>query len=392
VTRILFLITKFGRGGAERALYELVSRIDGVRFAPQVAALGGEEYYSARYRALGLPVHHLGLASARGAGPVGASLGLARGVPRLARLLRRERIQVLQTFLFHANMAGRFAAALARTPVSLGAVRTAEPRRWHTLLDGVTFGLTDGEVCVSEAVRRFQASRAGLDERRLPVIPNGVDPAAFPVAAAPFGRGGGQSLAARARARAQLGLPPEAPVFCFVGRLAPAKSLPDLIDAFSRLAGADDKALLVIAGDGPLAAQVRSMVRRLNLSGRVRLTGWLDDPRRLYTASDCFVLASRVEGMPGVVLEAMASGLPVVSTDAPGCAETVVEGQSGFLVPRGDWAALAMRMTMLIHEPDRAAEMGRRGRARAFDVFNVERAVRAYEALYEGLLRRTGGR
>ena len=388
--RILFLITEFDRGGAERALHDIVRRIDRSRFAPQVAALGERGYYSERYRELGVPVHHLALGSARRVGALGTALAFPRGVVRLARILRRERIEVLQSFLFHANLAGRLAGTLAGTPVVLGGVRTAEPRHWHTLMDGLTFGLTDGEVCVSQAVRLFQASRAGLPAGGLPVIPNGIDPAAYPVAAAPFGLGGAQSLAARARARTDLGLPADSPVLCYVGRLSAAKALPDLLAAFASVAGAKRDALLVIAGDGPLAPMVRATVRRAGSGGRVRLTGWLDDPRPLYAAADCLVLSSRVEGMPGVVLEAMASGLPVVSTDAAGCCEVVVDGRTGFVVPRGDADALALRMLTVMDGPARAAEMGRRGRDRAFGPFHIERTVRSYEELYEALLKGKG--
>jgi len=387
MVRVLFLITEFDRGGAERALYDIVSRLDRERFAPQVACLGGPGYYTERYSALGIPVHHLGLRAPRGLRLAPFALACAGAVLRLSRLLVRERIRVLQTFLFHANLLGRAAALLARTPVVLGGVRTAEPRHSHTLLDGLTFWLVSGEVCVSEAVRRFQAGRAGLPPGKLFVIPNGVCEADFPVPAAPFGLGAEQSLALRGRARAELGLPPAAPVFAFAGRLCEAKAIPDLLRAFLRVARHDLEAVLAIAGDGPLAPEVRRRIARPDLEGRVVLTGWLDDPRALYAAADCLVLSSKTEGMPGAVLEAMASGLPVVATDAPGCEELVLDGQTGFLVGRGRPRELAARMRDVLEDPPRAARMGLAGRARALGAFSLPRLVRRYEALYERLLR-----
>jgi glycosyltransferase involved in cell wall biosynthesis len=389
VIRILFLITEFNRGGAERALYDLISRVDRSRFAPQVACLDGPGYYSEKYRALGIPVHHLGLSTGRAAT---LPFSLARTVLKLSGLLRRERIEVLQSFLFHANIIGRIAARLVRTPVVLGAVRTAEPRYCHTLLDGLTFFLTDGEVCVSEATRRFQARRAFLPLGKLFVLPNGVDRADFPLPSAPFGCGAQASLDRRLQIRKDMNLPSEEPVFAFVGRLCVAKAVPDLLTAFSDVVRRRPEAHLVIAGAGPLAAPIRNRVRRLGLEQRVMLPGWLDDPRPLYSAADCFVLSSTVEGMPGALLEAMASGLPVVCTDAAGCTELVADGDTGFVVRRGDVSALAARMLAVLQNPGGAAEMGQRGRCRALEGFNLEGIVRKYEALYEELLRKAKAR
>lgn len=387
--RILYLITEFDRGGAERALYDIVRHLDRSLFEPQVACLGGPGYYSEKYRALGLPVHHLGLRCAHGPAAALFPLGVARCILRLRRLLRREQIEVLQTFLFHANMVGRLAAALARTPVSIGAVRTAEPRHSHTLVDGLTFGLVRGEICVSEAVRQFQVQRAGLPPQRLFVIPNGVDPGEFPVPAAPFACGAEDSLERRRAARTELGLPPEDPVFAFVGRLCEAKALPDLVSAFRAVLRQRGQTVLALAGDGPLAPALRRTAARRQWAGRVRLLGWLDDPRQLYAAADCFVLSSRTEGMPGVVLEAMASGLPVVCTNAPGCAETVTDGEAGLVVRRGDVRALSAAMLTMLENTGRAAQMGRRGRQRALGQFDLRDMVRLYEGLYSELLAQT---
>lgn len=386
VIRVLFLITDFDRGGAERLLYQIVRRLSRERFAPQVACLGGPGYYTEQYRRLNVPVHHLGLWAPRGIAAAGFPLALARSVFGLARLLGREHIEVVQTFLFHANMVGRLAGPLAGTPVVLGAVHTVEPRHWHTLLDGLTFPLGSGEVCVSEAVREFQAQRAKLPLRSLFVIPNGVDAADFSLPAAPFERGTQESLTRRRHARAILGLPPADPVFAFVGRLCEAKALPDLLSAFSIVAARQERAVLAIAGDGPLAPQLRAMVHRMALEGRVRLVGWLDDPGVLYSAADCFVLSSKTEGMPVAALEAMAAGLPLVTTDVAGCIELMVPGETGLLFRQGDVGGLASGMLSVLKEPDQAAQMGRQARERALGRFNLDRMVRRYEALYGKLL------
>jgi len=384
--RALFLITELDRGGAERALYDLVRRLDHCRIAPQVVSLGPPGYYSERLAALGVEVHHLGLSIPRGWWRWTFPFALAGAILRLAKLLKRERVQVLQSFLFHANLVGRIAGALARTPVVLGGVRTAEPRHIHTLLDGLTFPLVRGEVCVSEAVRRFQARRAGLPLRRLFVIPNGVEPSEFSPPAAPFGIGSPDSVAMRRAARQKFGLPPQKRVLAFVGRFCEAKALPDLLAAHSRVLRQEGDAMLVLAGDGPLAPALRRKVQGLKLKERVLMPGWLEEPGRLYAAADCFVLASQTEGMPGALLEAMAWGLPAVTTDAPGCEELVVDGRTGFVAPRGRPQELASLIGRVLANPERSAAMGRAARRRALERFSLRAVVRRYEALYERLL------
>jgi glycosyltransferase involved in cell wall biosynthesis len=128
------------------------------------------------------------------------------------------------------------------------------------------------------------------------------------------------------------------------------------------------------------------MITELGLAGRVRLLGWRREVAELIAGADLFVLSSRWEGMPNVVLEAMACGRPVVATDIPGTAELVVPDVTGLLVPRDDPGALAAAIERLLHNQQLAASLGSSGRERARQVFPLAAMVRQNVELYRRIL------
>jgi starch synthase (maltosyl-transferring) len=251
-------------------------------------------------------------------------------------------------------------------------------KAWHLTLDRMTSRLACGSVCVSKDVLRFSVERGGLDPARLTVIPNGVDPSRFDVPPAD---------------RASLGVPGDAFLALAVGRLDVQKGLPDLLDAVER-AAADVPALrLAVAGDGPLRGWLETEVAaRPGLAGRVRLLGRRDDVPALMRAADLLVHASHWEGMPNVVLEAMAAGLPIVATAVEGVDELVVPGETGWIVPVRDPDAMALAIREAAADRDAAGRMGRAGRARASDEFSTARMVGRYESLWAGVLGLDDGR
>jgi glycosyltransferase involved in cell wall biosynthesis len=212
---VALVITDLDVGGAERALVALATGLDRRRWEPSVICLGPEGRLVEPLRAEGLGVSCLGAARGR---PI-------RGVVRLARALRRRRPWLVQSFLFHANVAARLAAPWAGRPWVVGGLRVAErQRRWHLLLDRLTARLATGSVCVSEGVLRFSRDVGGLACERLTVIPNAVDPGPID-RAGPLGRDA-------------IGVPLGGHLALFVGRIAPQKGLPILLDAAERVARA----------------------------------------------------------------------------------------------------------------------------------------------------------
>ncbi len=308
---IALVITDLDVGGAERALVMLATHLDPGRWQPHVFCLDGPGHLAGVLRTAAIPCECLDV----------SRINPVQAVARLARALNRVKPCLVQSFLFHANQAARLAAPWAGSPWVLGGLRVAEhQKKWHLLVDRLTGQLSLGSVCVSEGVSRFSREVAKLDPERLTVIPNGIDPG-------PFDR-------ALALPRAAIDVPDEAHLALYVGRLDPQKGLPDLLKAAEKVVDRLPHWHLALAGDGPSRPW---LLDRLGENSRLRQNiHWLgrrDDIPELLRSANVLVHASLWEGMPNVVLEAMAARLPVVGTAVEGTEDLVIPGQTGWLVP-----------------------------------------------------------
>jgi starch synthase (maltosyl-transferring) len=361
---IALVITDLDVGGAERAMVNLATRLDRRLWSPLVVALGAEGALAGEVRRAGLPCRCLGAHRRRP----------AQAVARLARALRGHRPELVQSFLFHANVAARLAAPWAGRPWVVGGIRVAEHRkRWHLALDRLTESLASGSVCVSRGVLEFSRRAGGQDPRRLTVIPNGIDPS-------PFDR-------ASPVPREPLGIPGDAHLALAVGRLDAQKGIPDLLAAAGRVIAAEPAWHLALAGDGPCRGWLLDqMATRPGLAGRVHWLGARGDIPGLLKSADVLVLASLWEGMPNAVLEAMAAGRAVVATAVEGTAELVIPGETGWLVPPRDPESLGRALLEAAGDPGLRHALGRNGRARIEAEFSIDRTVVAYERLWAGVL------
>jgi glycosyltransferase involved in cell wall biosynthesis len=361
---VTLAITDLDVGGAERALVALATGLDRRRWRPSVVCLDGDAALVKPLRAAGIETVCLGV----------DRRNPARAVLHLASAFRRFRPELVQSFLFHANIATRLAAPLAGRPWVVGGVRVAErQRRWHLWLDRLTSRLGTGSVCVSNGVFRYTQEIGRIDPRRLTVIPNGVDPL-------PFDR------APRADRRA-LGVPDEATLALFVGRFDPQKGLPVLIEAAAVVASSRPDLHIAFVGDGPERDALIALGQsRPALDGRLHWLGRRDDVPSLLKTADFLVLPSLWEGMPNVVLEAMAARRAVVATAVEGTEDLVVEGRTGWLVPPGDVSALAAALLAASDNPDRLRHQGEAGRDRVETEFTPERVIASYERLWAGTL------
>lgn len=190
--------------------------------------------------------------------------------------------------------------------------------------------------------------------------------------------------------RAMLGLPEASPGLCMVTRLVRTKGLRELVDAFGRITEEIPDAWLAIVGDGPDRSLLEDWVGAAGLRGRVFVPGAQPHeavPRWL-NASDVFILPSYNEGLPNVVLEAMACGLPVVSTDVGGTGEAVLQGETGFLVPPRSSDSLLEPLRALLRDESLRERFGRAARSRACEVFGWSQSARALVRVYEAVLER----
>jgi glycosyltransferase involved in cell wall biosynthesis len=231
-----------------------------------------------------------------------------------------------------------------------------------------------------------QVSRAGLERyvrvgavpaHKIRLIPNGVDTVRFR-----------PDREARGIMRDALGLQ-DSFVWLAVGRFERAKDYPNMLRAFAGVVARRPEARLLIAGQGTLQGEAEQLAAKLKIADRVHFLGVRKDIPALMNAADAYVMSSAWEGTPMVLLEAGATGLPIVATAVGGNGEVIVDGQTGFLVPPGDSEALMQAMLRLMDlSPEERVRMGLAGRAHVEANYSLERVVDQWEKLYQELLQK----
>ena len=369
-TRIAFVIGELGKGGAEYQLYELVRGLDRSRFAPRVFALSAGGYWAGALRDIGVEV--IELPSRRS-----MELGRLRG---LRRHLAAFRPQVLHTVLWSGNVYGRLAALGLGIPVVVAAERNVIRRPgWQRTLERALDVVTDRYLVNSGAIVEELVGSGGLPRAKMQVVHNGIDLGRLP----PF-------EPERARARAALGFDPARRLVAQVGRLEPQKDYPTFLAAAARIAEAVADVDFLVVGEGGLRAALEAQAAEHGLAERVRFTGVRHDVPALLGAVDVCVLTSLYEGLPNVVIEAMATGAVAVATDVGGTRELIVPDETGVIVPVQRPDRVAEVTTALLRDPGRARRMAVAAHARIVERFTVDAMVRRTTAVYEECLRAAG--
>jgi glycosyltransferase involved in cell wall biosynthesis len=361
--KLAFCVTDLDAGGAERALVQLATRLDRTVWLPKVFNLSVPGALVEPLVAAGVPVESL---CARGRRDV-------RVLPRLCRGLREFQPRLVQTWLFHGNLAGRLAARFCGLGPVVSGIRVAEQRKkWHLRLDRWTNRLVRINVAVSQAVAQFSINSGGLEPGKVVVIPNGVDCQLF-------------ATAEPADLR-PLGIPPGSRVLVSVGRLDEQKGTLDLVACAAEVLPQCAGVHWLLLGEGPLRTAAEREIARRGLVDRVHLAGWRHDVPNLLRACHALVHAARWEGMPNAILEAMAAGLPVVATNVEGVAELVVAGQTGALVDPAAPGQLARATAQLLANPAVAEAWGKAGQARVGARFTWQGMANSYQSLYRELV------
>lgn len=368
--RIAFCITELDPGGAERALVELVTRLDRGRFSPVVYCLGRRPASNPislvdRLEAAGILVHCFGGRGWR---------QLPRLATRLVEQMRKDRPELVQTFLFHANVLGAWAAHKAGVPRVVTGIRVAERRaKWHLWLARWADRYVARHVCVSGSVRDFSHDVGRLPVDKLLVIPNAVDVDRY--------------KSVKPADRQALCVAPNSKLIACIGRLDHQKGIDWLLEVMRDVQRRETKCELLLVGHGPERASLEREVRRLGLE-RVRFLGYRSDVPEILAASELVVLPSRWEGMPNVVLEAMAAGRAVVATDVEGVRELLAsDGLQQVVFPR-DPRQFGERIVRLLGDETLRNSLGVANQARAREQFSFAATVSAYERLYDELLGR----
>jgi len=362
--RLLHLIPSLDRAGAEKQMGLLARGLAREEFDVHVCALSRGGPLEAELAGAGIDVTVIGKRSR--ADPY--------AFRRLKRHVARLRPDLVHAWMFAANAYGYAAAKCCGVQRFVAGQRCVDP--WKT---GLQLGIdryvgrrADCTVVNSPCVREFYARR-GVPPEKIRVIENGVQPPQ-------------PTDTTREELLAELGLPEGCRLVATIGRLWPQKRLKDAIWAADLLKVIRDDVHLLVIGDGPHRNRLRRFRDQVVIRDKVHLLGHREDVPRIVSHLDVLWSSSAYEGQSNAILEAMAAGVPVVATDVPGTRDLVLSGQTGYLVPLGDRAALARATQRLLENPLLAAQLGGAARRRAAEHFSVEKMVRRHVDLYEELL------
>ncbi|MEW6173588.1 MAG: glycosyltransferase [Bacillota bacterium] len=364
-------------GGMKRHLINLLEYTDKERFEPLVAGPPGETLSEAaesgiRVFAVSLPGE---LNPAQDAGTI----------LRLARMLQKEKAAILHAHGSKAGLVGRLAARLARTPVVFFTAHNSIFYEQWPVYKKKVFAFAEKAlahgtfkiIAVSNALRQELLEQERLPPEQVVTVYNGINPKQFRVAEE------------RAALRQRLKIPGENRVVGTVARLAPQKGVKFLIQA-AALIPPSERPFFLVVGDGPLRGELEALARNSGVAERFFFAGAREDIPQVLGVLDLLVLPSVTEGLPLILLEAMAASLPVVATGVGGVPEVVVDGETGVLVRPGDPAGLAREICSILEEPGRAKEMGIAGRKRVCKFFTVERMAGDVLDLYRKALANKG--
>ncbi|MDQ2946852.1 MAG: glycosyltransferase [Acidobacteriota bacterium] len=364
---VVLVTTNLARGGAEIQVTQLAGSLHRRGWNVTVISLLPLGELADELAALEIPVFSLGMRAGKAD---------VRAVVRLIRILNKVKPQIVHAHMFHANLLARCVRLICPIPVVLSSIHSmAESSRKSRSVRGrdwvyrITDWLSDVTVCVSREVAERHGAAHAISAKRLRVIPNAVDTDRFK----PNG-------AERAAMRNKLGVR-EGFTWLAVGRLIWKKDYATMLEASAkRRAG-----VLLIAGEGPLETELRA--RAIDLGIDVRFLGLRQDIPDLMNACDGLLLSSVVEGLPVVLLEAAASGLPSIATAVGGVCDAVVDRRTGYVVPPSNPTALAEAMTELIElTPEARKEMSRAAREHAVGHFDLDTVAGRWEQLYAELL------
>lgn len=369
--RVLHVITNLEQGGAQEALLRLIQGLDPARFPAAVLSLGAPGSVAPRIRAAGSTVEELDLSRV---------LPSPFGLARLVRKVRAFRPDIVQGWMYHANLLGGLAARITPGTVSLWNLRQSDPafsgsgrstRAVARLGARLSHTLPRTVVCCAESVRRAHVAM-GYASERMCVIENGVDTDTYR-----------PDPAAAATVRDELGIGPEVPLVGMIGRFTPQKDHAGFLEMARRVRREYASTRFVLAGTDVLPSNpvLANGIARAGLQDAVTLLGRREDVPALLAALDVAVLSSTTEGFPNTVVEAMACGVPCAVTDV-GDARRIV-GDTSPVVPASDPDALGRAVSGLLREPpQRRRRRGELARSRVVAMFSLRTFLSAYEQLY----------
>ena len=368
---IVHIVHRFDTGGMENGMVNLFNSLSPERFRHTVVALTDFSDFRHRITAQAVEFHALHRPPGRGMG----------WMPQLWKLLRQ-----LQPDLVHTRNLAALEAQVVAVAAGIRATVHGEHGRdvfdlygqnWkYNLIRRAIRPFVSNYIAVSRDLESWLRDTVHVPPHKLHQIYNGVDSVKFHP---------------RVGARPEFAHP-ESIVFGSVGRMVEVKDYPTLTRAFIQLVlqqpDRAERARLVIVGEGPARETCMSLLQQAGLAHLAWMPGERHDIADIMQAFDVFVLPSKNEGISNTILEALASGLPVIATAVGGSIELVEPGVTGMLIPPGDVAGMAQALLSYLDAPARIAEQGGHARRLAQQRFSIPAMSEAYAAVYDKTLRR----
>ena len=366
--RVLHVIDSLDLGGAQSVLINLVKYGDRSRFEFEVATMHGRGVYWDSVLALGIKVRSLSFDSR-----------VPLFVPALLWLYLTRRYDIVHAHLIGANAIAKPLAALCGVKVRINHDHCNDkeggPSRWVAVVDKLHNRYSTHVIAVSDSTRAYAIDKEGLEPDRVTTIHNGIDLDIYRTGALP-----------RDAARARWNLPQDAFVVAGIGRLSFQKNFSLFLDAAAAVLKRHPEAYFVIAGTGAEEAQLKARADRLDIRSRLRFLGYVANMTELYPAVDMLMLTSRYEGLPITVLEAMATGIVIVSSRLDGVQEVLVDGVDGALVTPGNAAEFSSAVCDLIEQPGKAQRYRAAALAKVQAGYSAQAMSRAVDAIYNRYL------
>ena len=364
--RILYLITSTNVGGTERALLELINRIDRNKYNAYVCSVKKPGAFANKIAEAADGFYSLGLSEAGG---IKAATTFLPALFRLILIIRRTRPFIIHSFLFRANILGRIAGRLTGVPAVISSIRVIEAdKHYKHFIDRITSSMVSMYIAVSNAARKFTIKNVGVCPDKIVTVYNGIE------------------------CRSKQVKPPDSFLtdnnyrnIALVGRLDRQKGHNVLIEAVKAVLPKQPDLRVYFFGEGPCEFFLRQTVKKENLSEHIIFMDVTENIRSWISEMDIIVLPSLWEGLPNVLLEAMAEARPVVASRIAGIDEIVVDGTTGILFDPENPQSLAQALLGILNNKPLALNMGREGKKRVLEKFSMEKMSKKTMGVYQKL-------
>lgn len=383
--RICHIVLFADLSGSKRSMLEILKNLNDYRYEKYVISNGEGELVDVLAN---LHIRSLKVPLVREISPIND----IKAFFSIYLLCRKYKFHVVHTHSSKPGVLGRIAARLAGVKIVIHHVRGFAFHEFSSLYAKILYGLIekvagwfcDKVIFVNDEERRYSISKRILPRHKCVTILNGVDSRKFDVT---------QKKRWREKVREELNIPDNANVITFAGRLCAQKNPATLHDTIISYFGQNnEETYFLILGDGPYLANLHECFRSYPWGNRVLMLGWRNDVEKYLAASDIFFLPSLWEGMPRTILEAMAMGVAVVSSDIKGNREAVDNGVTGYIVPARACQMFSQRLAELVSDRSKREEFGRKACHKAKKCYDSQMNSKRIIVLYEELLRsKVGG-